>query len=76
MNMGKVLSRTIGALALVSLAVTVPYHLAWSQAERTIRIVISVPPGGSIDLLARILADHVSSTKGNAIIVESKPGAN
>jgi tripartite-type tricarboxylate transporter receptor subunit TctC len=47
---------------------------AWSQAARTIRIVISVPPGGSIDILARILADQVSSTKGQSIIIESRPG--
>src|SRR5215468_569713 len=65
----------ICALALLSLAIATPDHPAWPQAARTIRIVISVPPGGSIDLLARILADFVSSTKGQSIIVESRPGA-
>jgi len=65
----------ICALALLSLAIATPDHPAWPQAARTIRIVISVPPGGSIDLLARILADYVSSTKGQSIIVESRPGA-
>jgi tripartite-type tricarboxylate transporter receptor subunit TctC len=39
------------------------------------RVIISVPPGGSIDLLVRILADYISSTKGQSIIVESRPGA-
>ena len=64
MPMRKLLALTIGALALPSLAIAVPDHPAWSQAARTIRVVISVPPGGSIDLLVRILADHISSTKG------------
>src|SRR6266545_4041523 len=75
MHMRKCLVLTIGALALLSLAVALPGHPAWSQAARTIRIVISVPPGGSIDILVRILADHISSTKGQSIIVESRPGA-
>ena len=73
--MRKLLTLTIAALALASLASAVPDHPAWSQAARTIRVVISVPPGGSIDLVVRILADHISSTKGQAFIVESRPGA-
>ena len=50
-------------------------HGAWSQTARTIRIVLGVPPGGSIDFLARLLADQISSTTGQTMIVESKPGA-
>src|SRR5262245_51837283 len=71
----KLLVLTIGALALASAAVAMPDRPAWSQAARTIRIIISVPPGGSIDLLVRILADYISSAKGQSIIVESRPGA-
>ena len=73
--MRKLLALTVAALALAGLASAVPDHPAWSQAARTIRVVISVPPGGSIDLLVRILADHISSTKGQSFIVESRPGA-
>jgi tripartite-type tricarboxylate transporter receptor subunit TctC len=71
----KYLALTCDALALASLAVAAPAHPALSQAARTIRVIISVPPGGSIDLLVRILADYISSTKGQSIIVESRPGA-
>jgi tripartite-type tricarboxylate transporter receptor subunit TctC len=63
------------ALVLLGLAVVCPDHGARSQAARTIRIVLGVPPGGSIDFLARILADQISSTTGQTLIVESKPGA-
>lgn len=73
--MRKLRALTVCALAMLSLAIAVPGHRAWSQAARTIRVVISVPPGGSIDLLVRILADHISGTKGQSIIVESRPGA-
>ncbi len=73
--MRKLLALAIGALALAGLATAVPDRPAWSQAGRTIRVVISVPPGGSIDFLVRILADHISGTKGQSIIIESRPGA-
>jgi tripartite-type tricarboxylate transporter receptor subunit TctC len=52
----------------------VPDHSAWSQAARTIRVIITVPPGGSIDLLFRLLADHIGSTKGQTVVIESRPG--
>src|SRR5262249_31063057 len=73
--MRTLLAVTIGALALASLSIPVADHPAWSQAARTIRVVISVPPGGSIDLLVRIMADHLSSTQRQSVIVESRPGA-
>ena len=73
--MRKLLALTAGALALVSLAIAVPDRPAWSQAGRTIRVVITVPPGGSIDTLFRLLADQIASTKGQTVIVESRPGA-
>src|SRR5262245_3405735 len=66
---------TIGTVALLGVALGPPDHPARSQAARTIRVIISVPPGGSIDLLVRILADYISSAKGQSIIVESRPGA-
>ena len=71
----KLLGTAIGALAMASLALIAPPSAAQSQGARTIRIIISVPPGGSIDHMARILADHISSTKGQSIIIESRPGA-
>jgi tripartite-type tricarboxylate transporter receptor subunit TctC len=73
--MRKFFRPALGVVAALSLAVAAPDHGAWSQAARTIRIVLGVPPGGSIDFLARILADQISSTTGQAMIVESKPGA-
>jgi tripartite-type tricarboxylate transporter receptor subunit TctC len=59
--------------AFVALAV-VPQP-AWTQAGRTIKVVISVPPGGTIDFLVRVLADHVGKANGPTVIVESRPGA-
>ena len=58
--MRKLLKPAIGALALLGLASAAADHGAWSQSGRTIRIVLGVPPGGSIDFLARLLADQIS----------------
>ena len=60
--MRKLLALTAGAVALLAIAAT--DQSAWSQAARTIRVIISVPPGGSIDLLFRILADQISTYHG------------
>jgi tripartite-type tricarboxylate transporter receptor subunit TctC len=74
-HMYKLLGYAIGALAMASLAMIAIPSGAQSQGARTIRIIISVPPGGSIDHMARILADQISSTKGQSLIIESRPGA-
>ena len=65
----------LGLFAILCAAVAFAGNAAWSQASRTIKIVISVPPGGTIDLLVRVLGDYLSRTRGLTIIVESRPGA-
>src|SRR5262249_16366342 len=59
-------------LAALGLAIVNPS--VWVQAARTIRIVVSVPAGGAIDSLARILADEIARTSGQTIIIDSRPG--
>jgi tripartite-type tricarboxylate transporter receptor subunit TctC len=73
--MRKLLAVAAGALALLLVAIALTDRPAWPQAARTIRVVITVPPGGSIDILFRLLADRISSTHGQTIIIESRPGA-
>lgn len=43
--------------------------------SRTIRIMVGVPPGGSIDFAARLIAPAMSEILRTPVIVESKPGA-
>src|SRR5258708_12781925 len=71
--MRKLLALTAAALALAILTIAAPDPPAWSQAARAIRVVITVPPGGSIDILFRLLADQISTTRGQPIIVETRP---
>jgi tripartite-type tricarboxylate transporter receptor subunit TctC len=48
-------------------------HDAWSQA-RPIRIVVPFPAGGSADIIARLLGEHISKNQGPSVIVENRPG--
>ena len=51
---------------------------AWAQAypTRPIRLVVSVQPGGNLDLVGRSVADKVSAGLGQRMFVENRPGAN
>ena len=65
------LFRALCAIALASLA-------AWASAQtwptKPVRIVLQFPPGGSTDLVARILAQAMSGTLGQPVIIDKRPG--
>jgi tripartite-type tricarboxylate transporter receptor subunit TctC len=68
-------SRVAAIGILATLYLTIAVATSWSQAGRTIKVIISVPPGGAIDLLVRVLADYIGRTNGQTLIIESRPGA-
>jgi tripartite-type tricarboxylate transporter receptor subunit TctC len=45
-------------------------------AGKPVRIIVSYPPGGPVDALARPLADGLNKLWGVPVLVENKPGAN
>jgi tripartite-type tricarboxylate transporter receptor subunit TctC len=47
---------------------------AWSQTTRTIRIVVPFPPGGSADILARLLGEQINKANGPTVVIENRPG--
>jgi len=57
--------------AALLLAPTMPARAQGS----TIRILVGFPAGGTIDLVARVLAEHLKDDLGAPVIVDSKPGA-
>src|SRR5262245_7352401 len=42
---------------------------------RTVKIVVSAPAGGGVDIAARIIAEHLRTRLGQPFIVENRPGA-
>jgi tripartite-type tricarboxylate transporter receptor subunit TctC len=50
---------------------------AWGQAfpSRAVTIVVPFPPGGSTDVVTRMVAKKMSDSTGQPVVIENKPGA-
>jgi tripartite-type tricarboxylate transporter receptor subunit TctC len=62
----------LSALAFGLLCSGLSSSVTWSQTAT--KFVIPVPPGGPLDLLARVLADQIGHNHGLNIIVENRAG--
>ena len=60
-------------LALLGIGLATLAPSAWAQ-PRPIRLVVPYPPGGPLDIVARVLAERVKDTLGT-VVVENRPGA-
>ncbi len=60
----------IGAPALATPA------LAQSWPVRSIRMIVSFPPGGSTDVVARLIAPTLERVLGQPVVIENRGGAN
>src|SRR5918992_3269609 len=66
--------RFVAALLLAIAALTA-HAAAQSYPQRVVRIVNPFPPGGSVDTMARILAQKLSENLGHQVIVDNRAGA-
>jgi tripartite-type tricarboxylate transporter receptor subunit TctC len=70
--LGRPLRAAVAALALFfALAAG-----AQTYPQKPVRIVVPYPPGGTVDLVARHLAQQVGTQVGQQIVVENRAGAN
>jgi len=69
------MARWRGLIAL--LAVVIPLAAeAQEWPSRPLRFIVPFPAGGSTDVAARLIGEHLSRTLGQQIVVENKSGAS
>jgi tripartite-type tricarboxylate transporter receptor subunit TctC len=62
-------------LLCLSLLLIVPTTAKAGFPDKPIKLVVPFAAGGSVDLMARLVADFMSKDLGKRVIVENKPGA-
>ena len=70
----KGLNLALGALAL-GLALSTQAQTVANYPSKPITMVVTYPPGGGADAMARLLAPKMSEALGQPVVVDNKPGA-
>jgi tripartite-type tricarboxylate transporter receptor subunit TctC len=70
----RLLSKLVPALALLCSAIAFPAAAQSDYPNKPIRWIVPYPPGGTTDLLARLMGQHLSTRLGQQVIIENKAG--
>ena len=73
------MTKTLRLLALqlsIGLACLLGTAFAFAQSANIIKMVVTFPPGGPVDSMARSLLEPLSKELNAQIIIENKPGGN
>jgi tripartite-type tricarboxylate transporter receptor subunit TctC len=64
------------ALVIATAFFTVGSVFAQQYPDRPLRLIVPFPPGGSIDMLSRLLGERLAERLGQPVVVENKAGAS
>jgi len=67
------LPRLLKALLAASLMTVAGLAQAWT--DKPVKLLVPAPAGGTMDVVARVLASQLSADIGQPVIVDNKPGA-
>ena len=69
--------RTIGRLFIISLlAFASASSFAQTYPTKAVRLIVPFPPGGSTDLVARVIGQKMADSWGKQVVIDNRPGAN
>ena len=63
------------AVALMTCVATVAFAQQ-PYPSRPIKVLVTIPPGGAPDIAARLLAQKMTESMGQPVLVENRTGAN
>ncbi len=66
----------LGALALGALGFAAPAAAQDDYPNKTVTLVVPYPPGGGVDVLARVVAEKLSGVLGHQVIVDNRVGGS
>lgn len=73
---GATLKRLLQRALVSALALSCCVANAQAYPERPVRIVVPFPPGGSTDVVARLISQKLGERLGQPVVLENRPGAN
>src|SRR4051794_22592535 len=76
MNLSHVRIARFVSVAVALLCLTGPFSAQKGYPGEPLTIVLPVPPGGTVDFLARTIQPKLSERLGQPVIIESRPGAS
>jgi len=68
-------NRAFGAVLAIAAVLCAGSVAAQTYPSKPVRLIVTYPPGGSSDLMGRVLGQKLSELWGQQVIIESKPGA-